>query len=261
MTIRKHVLSVVLATKEGNTAIIGGPFDNSEVGAAWVFTRSGSTWSQQAKLAGGGEIGKGFFGSSVALASTEGNTALIGGDRDNTNVGAAWVFTRSGSTWTQQAELTGSGESGKGEFGTGVALSAAGNTAVIGGPEDNTRVGAAWFFTRSGSTWSQQGTKRTGSGETGTGEFGNSVALSSEGNTALSGASGDNSEAGAAWVFVFVTPLPPTVVTTAALSVNQTRATLNATVNPNGGEVSECKFEYGTTKSYGSTAPCTPAQL
>ena len=54
-------------------------------------------------------------------------------------------------------------------------------------------------------------------------------------------------------------PNAPTVVTKAASSIAQTTATLNATVNPNGGEVSECKFEYGTTISYGSTAPCSLA--
>ena len=112
-----------------------------------------------------GEIGEGEFGSSVAL-SADGNTALIGGPGDNKDVGAAWVFTRSGSTWTQQGEkLTGSGESGEGEFGSSVALSADGNTALIGGPATTPNVGAAWVFTRSGSTWTQQGEKLTGSGE------------------------------------------------------------------------------------------------
>jgi hypothetical protein len=70
----------------------------------------------------------------VALSS-DGNTALIGGSE-------AWVFTRSGSTWTEQAKLTG-GESGEGDFGSGVALSSDGNTALIGGPYDNGRAGAA----------------------------------------------------------------------------------------------------------------------
>ena len=98
------------------------------------------------------------------------NTALIGGPDDNSLVGAAWVFTRSGATWTQQGpKLTGSDETGAGEFGTSVALSADGNTALIGGPSDNDRLGAAWVFTRSGSTWTQQGAKLTGSGETGGG--------------------------------------------------------------------------------------------
>jgi hypothetical protein len=192
----------VALSANGNTALIGGIGDNSDHGAAWVFTRSGSTWTQQgSKLTGSGESGAGEFGSSVALAS-EGNTALIGGSQDNGEVGAAWVFTRSGSTWTQQgSKLTGSGESEAGEFGTSVALSSEGNTALVGGPSDNASVGAAWVFTRSGSTWTQQGSKLTGSGESGEGEFGSSAALSSDGNTALIGGLGDNSHVGAAWVF------------------------------------------------------------
>jgi hypothetical protein len=56
-----------------------------------------------------------------------------------------------------------------------------------------------------------------------------------------------------------IQPAPPTVVTQPASGVTQTSATLNATVNPNGVEVSECRFEYGTSTSYGSSAPCTPA--
>ena len=186
---------------DGNTALIGGPTDRGHVGAAWVFTRSGSTWTQQGeKLTGGGEVGKARFGRSVAL-SADGNTALIGGGGDESASGAAWVFTRSGSTWTQQALLTGGGESGAGRFGVSVALSADGNTALIGGPAETSGVGAAWAFTRSGSEWTQQGEKLTGGGESGEGEFGYSVALSADGNTALIGGAGDNGGRGAAWVF------------------------------------------------------------
>jgi hypothetical protein len=116
------------------------------------------------------------------------------------------VFTRSGGAWTQQgSKLTGSGESGAGDFGYSVALSGDGNTALIGGYKDNSFVGAAWGFTRSGGAWTQQGSKLTGSGESGAGWFGVSVALSSDGNTALIGGPGDNSWVGAAWVF---TPPP-----------------------------------------------------
>jgi hypothetical protein len=205
--------SNVALSSDGNTALVGGPYDNSDTGylggaaglgpgAAWVFTRSGSTWTQQGnKLTPSDEIGDGGFGSGVALSS-DGNTALIGGSGD----GAAWVFTRSGSTWTQQGtKLTGTGEIGNAQFGSSVALSSDGNTALIGGDTDDpggTGVGAAWVFARSGSTWTQQGNKLTGSGEIGNGRFGLSVALSSDGNTALIGGPNDNSNAGAAWVFV-----------------------------------------------------------
>ncbi len=194
----------VALSADGNTALIGAARDNNDAGAAWVFTRSGETWSQQGgKLtATGASGGSYYFGRSVAL-SDDGNTALIGGANDsNTNAGAAWVFTRSGGTWTQRQELTGAGEVEDGEFGESVALSGDGDTALIGGYNDDSGVGAAWVFTRSGETWTQQGAKLTGKEETGEGRFATSVALSENGNTALIGAGyiGNQSE-DAAWVF------------------------------------------------------------
>ena len=78
-----------------------------------------------------------------------------------------------------------------------MALSAHGITALIGGPNDNANVGAAWVFTHSGTTWTQQGYKADGQqAEVGEGLFGYSVALSSEGNTGLIGGFGDNNERG-----------------------------------------------------------------
>ena len=201
--------SVAIASKEGNYALIGGPANNGGVGAAWTFLRETgkTTWTQQAKLTGGGESGSASFGDSVALSAT-GEYALTGGSKDNAEVGAAWVFLRSGTTWTQQGEkLTGKEEihegesSGKGAFGFSVALSANGEYALIGGPSDNGKIGAAWVFLRSGTTWAQQGPKLTGKEETGAGEFGYSVALSEKGEYALIGGPGDNEYAGAAWVF------------------------------------------------------------
>src|SRR3954468_4391847 len=70
----------------------------------------------------------------------------------------------------QGAKLTGGGEVGAGQFGYSAALSADGDTALIGGRLDNGAVGAAWAFTRSGAVWTQQGTKLTANDETGTGE-------------------------------------------------------------------------------------------
>ncbi len=304
----------VALSAEGSTALIGGPFDNGEVGAAWVFTRTGGKWSQQGKkLTGVGEGGEGEFGASVALSANgntaligapiepggpelgaayvftrsgskwtqqgeklrgtdlvsenpffgasvaltaNGNTALIGGPGDTTNVGAAWVFTRSGEAWSQQGpKLTGSGESGEGDFGDSVALSSEGAVALIGGGSDDGKLGAAWVFTRSGEAWSQQGSKLTGAGESGEGRFGHGVALSAEGNTALVGGPYDSAELGAAWVFV----AGPTVTTGSGSEVTPSSATVSGTVNPNEENVTTCKFEYGTTTSYGTTKTCTPS--
>ena len=112
---------------------------------------------QGEKLTGSGERGEeGAFGYSVALSSN-GEYALIGGSSDNGKVGAAWVFLRSGTTWTQQGpKLTAKEEAGAGEFGASVSLSEKGEYALIGGPGDNEKAGAAWVFLRTGTAWAQQ---------------------------------------------------------------------------------------------------------
>jgi FG-GAP repeat len=200
-------VSVVLSA-DGNTALVGGPFDNDHAGAAWVFTRSGGVWRQQgSKLTGAGATGSyPLLGSSVAL-SADGNTALLGGPHDNGfavgGAGAAWVFTRSDGVWSQQgSKLVGAGATAS-QQGLSVALSADGNTALVGGPGDG-GTGAAWVFTRSGGVWRQQGPKLVGTGAIvgfTPAREGFSVALSADGNTALLGGPGDNNGLGAAWVF------------------------------------------------------------
>ena len=188
----------VSLSADGNTAIVGGPLDNSDHGAAWVFTLSGGTWTQQgSKLVGSDVVGNAQQGLSVAL-SADGNTAIFVGNQDNGGVGAAWVFTRSSSTWTQQgSKLVASGAQGR-----SVALSADGNTVIEGGNLDNSDVGAAWVWTRSGSTWTQSGSKLVGTGAIGNAQQGISIALSADGNTAMVGGYGDNSNQGASWVFI-----------------------------------------------------------
>lgn len=272
--------SVSLAS-DGNTALIGGPFDENERGAAWAFTRSGAIWTPLAnKLTGADESGEGRFGHAVAL-SGDGSTALIGAPEDGTVTkpnGAAWVFTRSGAgwaqagsklqpaceppgakapfgegvalsgdgstaliakceispppgcgsmiadfvfspatpNWAQQEKLRGPCENLKfasgPELGPAVSLPADGNTALLGGPYADTpqtgnghSKGAAWVYTRSSGVWSSEAQKLSGSGQV-EGEFGarfgRSVALSGDGSTALIGAADDNSQRGAAFVFV-----------------------------------------------------------
>jgi hypothetical protein len=191
----------VALSGDGDTAMIGAPFDAGGTGAAWVFTRSGSTWTQLGeKLTGGGEAGGGAFGRSVALSS-DGSMAMIGAPFDTGHIGAAWVFARSGSTWTQQGEkLTGGGEAGDGLLGSSVALSAGGETALVGGEADDGGVGAAWVFARAGASWSQQGEKLTGHTGADKAFFGCSVALSADGDTALVGGH-DYNDIGAVWAF------------------------------------------------------------
>ena len=189
----------VALSADGTIALVGAPGDNSNVGAAWVFTQSDGTWTQQAKLVGMDAVGRSDQGLSVAL-SADGSTAIVGGADDDSGVGAAWVFTRSGGTWTQQTKLVGSGYSGNSAQGCSAALSADGNTVVVGGLDDDASVGAAWVFTRSSGTWTQQ-TKLVGSGYSGISNQGASIALSADGATAILGGYNDHNGVGAAWVF------------------------------------------------------------
>jgi hypothetical protein len=189
--------SSVALSADGDTAILGGPSDNSGAGSAWVFTLAGGV-----RLMGLGAVGAAGQGYSVAL-SADGNTAIVGGPYDNTGAGAAWVFTRSGGVWAlASAKLPlGTGAVGAAYQGWSVALSADGNTAIVGGPADNSYAGAAWVFTRSGGVWTQQGPKLVGSDAIEPASQGYSVALSADGNTAIVGGPRHNSFAGAAWVF------------------------------------------------------------
>ena len=192
----------VALSADGNTAIVGG-WDDSQFGAAWVFTRSGGVWSQQGgKLVGTGGAGVASEqGASVSL-SADGNTAIVGGPSDNSYVGAAWVFIRSGDVWSQQGDkLVGTGAAGAAAQGASVSLSADGNTAIVGGGDDNSFAGAAWVYTRSAGVWSQQGNKLVGTGAVGNAEQGVPAALSADGNMAIVGGPSDNSQAGGVWVF------------------------------------------------------------
>jgi hypothetical protein len=200
--------SAVALSSDGSTALIGAHYDGGQVGAAWVFTRTGSSWSQQgAKLTGSDEVGKGEFGTSVAL-SGDGGTAIVGAPFDQ-NPGAIWTFRRTGASWAQAGgKLSPSGESGYAEFGLRVAIAADGCTLLVGAPSAGPDIGAAFAYGRDGRYgvqlgapfWSPEATL-VGNGETGHGGFGTGVALSADGSTALVGAANDSGDTGAAWAF------------------------------------------------------------
>ncbi len=189
----------------GDTAIIGSRYDDDlggNSGSAYVFTRSGTTWNQQAKLTASDGAALDCFGSSVALA---GDTAVIGAPGPGelmTGSGSAYVFTRSGSTWSEQATLTASDGAAEDCFGWAVVVE--GDTAVIGAPADDDMgddSGSAYVFTRSGSTWTEQD-KVTAPDGVSMDHFGSAVALS--GDTAVVGSVEDDDmgvDSGSLYVF------------------------------------------------------------
>jgi hypothetical protein len=190
----------------GDTAVVGAnTTGGSARGSVYVFTRTGTVWTQQQKLTASDAANFDEFGISVALS---GDTAVVGAWFDDhvgtlTNEGSAYVFTRSGTIWTQQQKLTASDPAANDKFGISVALS--GDTAVVGAYDDDHAVGfnqgSAYVFTRSGIVWTQQ-QKLTASDPAESDSFGWSVALS--GDTAVVGARNDDSplsDAGSAYVF------------------------------------------------------------
>ena len=138
----------VALSADGNTAVEGGWADNADQGGIWVFTRNGNTWAQQgSELIGTGNTGAAAQGFSVAI-SADGNMVAEGGQQDNNQHGAVWVFTRSGNAWTQQgSKFVGAGGVETPAQGTSVALSANGTTMLEGGASDNFNIGATWVFT------------------------------------------------------------------------------------------------------------------
>jgi hypothetical protein len=187
---------------DGDTALIGASGDAA--GSVYVCTRAGEVWTETVKLlADDGAAGDGF-GARVAL---DGDTAVIGasGDDDHgENSGAAYVFTRIGGIWTQQAKLVPTDVSDGDRFGGSVALD--GDTAVVGAIWDDDQgddSGAAYVFIRAGGGWTQQAKLLPGDGAAG--DLFGVVAL--DGDTALIGASYDDGyglHRGAAYVFVRV---------------------------------------------------------
>jgi len=188
-----------------NTAIAGAPFEDgagTDRGAAYVHTRSGTTWTQQQKLTASDTEDGDIFGASVAI---DGDTAIVGAPYESTGgtqSGAAYVFTRSGSTWTEQQKLVASDASSFSEFGASVAIS--GNTVIVGAYQDNgagSSRGAAYVFTRSGSTWTQQ-QKLAASDPEDFAYFGWSVSIQNDDAVVGARLKGDGgSNRGAAYVF------------------------------------------------------------
>ena len=183
---------------DGDTAVVGAIFDGeaaSAAGALYVFVRSGTTWTQQAKLTAADAGPEDQLGVSVALAGDTAVAGTINRSDSGDHSGAAYVFVRGGTTWTQQAKLTAADAAAGDQLGTSVAL--AGDTALIGAPFHGD-LGAAYLFVRTGASWTQQARLTADDAAAGD-RFGSSAALA--GDTALIGAP-FHSDLGAAYLFV-----------------------------------------------------------
>ncbi|MFA5103547.1 MAG: FG-GAP repeat protein, partial [Candidatus Thermoplasmatota archaeon] len=187
---------------EGDTAMIGAETsDNGDFsGSVYVFTRNGSTWTEGQKLLASDGAALDWFGFYIDL---DGDTALFSASQDDdngSNSGSAYIFTRTGTTWTEQQKLKASDGAAGDRFSEyDVALD--GDTALIGSyynDDNGANSGSAYIFTRTGTTWTEQQKLNAADGAA-QDWFGISVDLS--GNTAFIGAPGKNDLMGSAYVF------------------------------------------------------------
>ncbi|NOT25013.1 MAG: integrin [Acidobacteria bacterium] len=235
----------VAVSADGNTLAVSAPWEPSaatgvngnqndtsmpQAGAAYVFVRSGESWSQQAyvKASNTGHPADlddptadgDQFGSSIAL-SGDGNTLAVGAitedsvatgingnaaDDSANSAGAVYVYSRTGTSWAQQAYVKGSNTEAADLFGYDVALSHDGNTLVAAGYDEDgpgrgvnvadqgngaNGSGALYVFNRAGGAWKQDAYLK-GSRSEGNDALGFSIAISADGNTIIGGAADES---------------------------------------------------------------------
>ena len=208
-----------VAAIDGDTIVIGVKNDaiganNNFQGSAYIFTRSGTTWTERQKLLASDGVGGDLFGNAVAI---RGNTLVVGASYDDVNgipnQGSAYIFTRSGTTWTEQQRLTqADNSSGGNQFGNSVAVS--GDTVIVGAFEEDLiqfgNEGAVYVYTKNGATWAQN-VKLTAVDHAAGDHFGFSVAF--DGNALFVGARDDDAGAGmgqgSAYIFDFANHSTP----------------------------------------------------
>jgi len=191
----------------GNTLAVGSCKDDDngeDSGAAYVFTRSGEVWIQQAKLTAADGLAGDEFGRSVSLSGDSLAVGAIFGDGNVANSGAVYTFTRSGEAWNPQSKVTAVDGGANDFFGHSISLSGHNSLAVgaLYGRGKVSNSGAAYVYTYGIlNGWTQQGKVMAKDGATND-LFGNSVSLSDD--TLAVGAFGDNdtaTDSGSAYVF------------------------------------------------------------
>ena len=224
-----NILAASSFDEGGSSRVINGPYDRMRngAGALYMFTRTGSTWRQQAYLKAFNAEAGDSLGVIVSI-SDDGNTVAVGSldedcmatgvnptqpcdnDRDMDNsVGAVYVFARAGAGWVQQAFIKPSNSGKEDWFGSRLQISGDGNTLTVtaqledsnarginGNQADDSaqEAGALYLFSRAGTTWTQRAYVK-GSNTEAFDEFGSSVAVSRDGRTLAVGARGEDSAA------------------------------------------------------------------
>lgn len=211
--------AITVLSADGNTLAISAPWEDSDgnalddSGAVYIFARNGNTWVQQAYLKAHNKGRFDLFGWSVAF-STDGNVLAVGApfedssdinnpdDEASQDAGAVYIFTRSGTAWTQRAYLKANNIGADDMFGTSIALTADGRTLAVGAPSESgdsnstsnvpnklaPSAGAVYIFAlNQAGTWTQKSYLKASNARKDA-QFGTSVALSGDGHALAVGA-------------------------------------------------------------------------
>ncbi len=192
----------------GDYVIVGAPWEDpgdvSRAGSAYIFHRSGENWTQQAKITAADPGTDDYFGNTVSIS---GDYALVGAqyeDPDIYNAGSAYIFHRSGASWTQQAKIGAADAGSSDEFGGLVSID--GDYAIVGANNEDPggvyNAGSAYIFHRSGASWTQQAKISAGDGED-SDHFGFSVSINGDYAAvgAWAGDAGEVQDAGSAYIY------------------------------------------------------------
>ena len=186
----------------GNYAVIGAPNNNS----AYIFLRDGASWGDEQIITASDVSAGDNFGNSVAIV---GDDMIVGsryGDSVVSDAGSAYVFKRSGTSWSEQSILKAGDIVNSDYFGESVAIY--GDYAIVGAPYKNSYTGAVYIFNRTGTNWTQQA-KIIASDGASSDFFGKSVAI--YGDYVFSGSFGDDdggSNSGAAYIYIAPNTIP-----------------------------------------------------
>lgn len=190
----------VALSKNGSTVAIGANGRDNAEGAIYVFTKGTHAYHQTDTLTASDATDYAQIGSAMSM-SADGSTLLAGaylqGDKFH---GAAYVFTNSGGTWNQSAELTAADGQSVDYYGWSVAISADGMTAAVSADDANASTGKIYTYAFDGSTWNTTG-EFAGNDTAGGDQFGISVSMSASGKDLVVGSISHNAGDGAVYVF------------------------------------------------------------
>jgi type IV secretory pathway ATPase VirB11/archaellum biosynthesis ATPase len=145
----------------GDRVVIGAYRENTgatDAGSAYIYSRSGTVWTLEREINNPSPVASDFFGFSVSINGT-GDRVIIGAYQEDTgavNAGSAYIYSRSGTTWTLEQEINNPSPVATDWFGTSVCINSTGDRVIIGADATNTgalNAGSAYIYSRSGTVW------------------------------------------------------------------------------------------------------------